>query len=66
MNENGSMWAAAAVPPSESEESDTEAEAVGHGSPTPRTPAAVVAATRVGALTPPQTLTDAGLSPIER
>ena len=87
MDENGSMWVAAAVPPSESEESESEAEAEGYESPssamhmgaappppppmpnappTPMTPAAAAAATRVGALTPPQTLTDAGLSPIER
>ena len=37
-----------------------------HGPPTPMTPTAAAVATRVGALTPPQTLTDTGLSPIER
>ena len=86
VDENGSMWAAAAVPPSESGESDTEEEAEGygspssavhlgvppplpppqpHGPPTPVTPTTTVNA-RVGELTPPQSLTDAGLSPIER
>ena len=37
-----------------------------HGTPTPGAGAATAAGQRVGELTPPLTLTDAGLSPIER
>ena len=85
MDANGSLWAAAAEPPSESEESEVEVEGYGspssavhmgaasplpppipHGPPTPMTPTTAATDIRVGALTPPQTLTDAGLSPIER
>ena len=87
MDENGSMWAAAAVPPSDSEEYDTEEEDEGYGSPSsmvhlgaapplppppqphgpppPVTPT-TTSNTRIGELTPPQSLQDTGLSPIER
>ena len=52
VDEDGYLWAAAAVPPSTSEEDEAA-------------PASTTTQTRRGALTPPQNLTLAAISPIE-
>ena len=74
-DEDGYMWAAAAEPPS-SEGTETETEEDGspsppppsqqqHGTPTP-VATTTTAGGRTGEITPPHTLTDSELSPIER
>ena len=72
-DEDGHLWAEPAVPPSTTD-TEEESEEEGEGSPTsmahigapPPPPPPTPNAYRVGALTPPQSLQDTGISPIER
>ena len=85
LDEEGSLWAAAAEPPSDTpsdveeseeiEEYGSPSSAVHLGAPPPPPPPTPTVSTptattnygqRTGALTPPQSLQDTGLSPIER
>ena len=74
VDEDGYLWAEPAVPPSTTDTEEEESEEEGGGSPTsavhvgapPPSPPPTPDTHRVGALTPPQSLQDVVLSPIER
>ena len=64
-DEDGCQWAAAAQLPSTEEETDSESDEQAPPPPLPTTPHPAPAPARTGALTPPTTLTNAELSPIQ-